>query len=154
MSPCGSSILPSIVGSKLPSGEQPCHDDGILELAASSRHSTFVTKCLVVSYTTFSPLLPSKESGFFLLPCANCHQLLVFSQVERSLLPGLSSRACFITSDKTRALPIVFFTLKVKSCELSAQQEALEVAKLLAHLHALLSSLHKLLQTLWYLDVS
>ena len=52
----------------------PKHDDGILELAAPSRHSTLVTKCLVVSYTTFSPLPPKAYDkvkmggGYFLLP--------------------------------------------------------------------------------------
>ena len=38
------------------SGEQPYHDDGIHELAASRKHSIVVTNYLVVSYTTFSPL--------------------------------------------------------------------------------------------------
>ena len=60
-SPCGSSILPSIVYS----GGQPS-DDGIHELAAPSRYSPMITHWLVVSYTTFSPLpLRRKAVVFF-----------------------------------------------------------------------------------------
>ena len=38
------------------SGGQPSHVDGIHELAASSGNSPTITRRLVVSYTTFSPL--------------------------------------------------------------------------------------------------
>ena len=55
-SPCGSSVLPSIA-ELLHSGGQPSVD-GLHELAASSGHSPTITRRLVVSYTTFSPLLP------------------------------------------------------------------------------------------------
>ena len=53
------------------SGEQPsvC---GIHELTAPSRHSMTITRHLVVSYTTFSPLpcfhLKTQQGGYFLLP--------------------------------------------------------------------------------------
>ena len=49
------------------SGGQPWHGDGIHELAASRRYSSPITRRLVVSYTTFSPL-PRKRGGRFLLP--------------------------------------------------------------------------------------
>ena len=70
-SPQGSSILPSAVAKQL--GGQPsiC---GIHELAASRWHSLTITRQLVVSYTTFSPLpkrfFISDEifGGYFLLP--------------------------------------------------------------------------------------
>lgn len=49
-------------------GGQPSNH-GIHELATPSRHSTMVAHCLVVSYTTFSPLLiVLTMSGYFLLP--------------------------------------------------------------------------------------
>ena len=63
-SPCTSSILPSIatnVSDGTPS------NDGIHELAAPRWHSLTITRQLVVSYTTFSPL-PCKHGGCFLLP--------------------------------------------------------------------------------------
>ena len=71
-SPRGSSVLPSVVYS----GGQPS-DDGLRELAAPSRHSPTITRRLVVSYTTFSPLpLPLRAvGGCFLLPAptvTNC----------------------------------------------------------------------------------
>ena len=53
------------------SGGQPS-DDGIRELAAPSRHSPTITRRLVVSYTTFSPLprasLQDLRGGRSLLP--------------------------------------------------------------------------------------
>ncbi len=53
--PRGSSILPSIVYPEALGRTALC-DDGIRELAASRRNSPTVTRRLVVSYTTFSPL--------------------------------------------------------------------------------------------------
>ena len=46
------------------SGGQPS-DDGIHELAASSRHSPTITRWLVVSYTTFSPLPLRRKAVLF-----------------------------------------------------------------------------------------
>ena len=43
-------------------------DDGIHELAAPRRHSPPIARRLVVSYTTFSPLLQTIWSGRSLLP--------------------------------------------------------------------------------------
>jgi len=60
--PYGSSILPSIVALRH-SGGQPSAD-GIRELAASRRNSTTVTRRLVGSYPTFSPL-PLRAVVFF-----------------------------------------------------------------------------------------
>ena len=91
-SPCVSSVLPSIA-SRRNSGGQPSHGDGIHELAASSGNSTTITRCLVVSYTTFSPLLVAKR--LFSSPLTNCCQLLLLSEVERPMPPGLSSRLSF-----------------------------------------------------------
>ena len=64
-SPCNSSVLPSVVDKS--SGGQPC-DDGLHELAASRRHGMTVIRHPVVSYTTFSPLPPTRDGGYFLLP--------------------------------------------------------------------------------------
>ena len=61
--PYGSSILPSIVADA--SDGQPS-TDGIRELAASRRNSLTITRQLVVSYTTFSPLPPT-EAGAVIL---------------------------------------------------------------------------------------
>ena len=44
------------------------HDDSLHELAAPRRHSPTITRRLVVSYTTFSPLPPTRSGGHFLLP--------------------------------------------------------------------------------------
>ena len=63
-SPHGSSIPPSIVLRS----DGPPSDDGIHELAASRGHSTAITRRLVVSYTTFSPLPRRERGGYFLLP--------------------------------------------------------------------------------------
>jgi len=62
MSPCISSVLPSVEDLRL-SGGQPSVD-GLRELAASRWNSTAVTNRLVVSYTTFSPL-PFRAVVFF-----------------------------------------------------------------------------------------
>jgi len=62
-SPYGFSVLPSV------SGGQPS-SDGLHELAAPRWHSPTITRRLVVSYTTFSPLPPARrrDGGHFLLP--------------------------------------------------------------------------------------
>ena len=75
------------------SGGPPSHGDGLHELASSSRNSTTVARCLVVSYTTFSPLPLARRS--FSSPLTNCRQLLLLSEVERPVPPGLSSRLSF-----------------------------------------------------------
>ena len=54
MSPHGLSILPSIAAQGI-WADNP-FDDGLHELAAPRRHSPPITRRLVVSYTTFSPL--------------------------------------------------------------------------------------------------
>ena len=91
-SPCVSSVLPSIA-SRRNSGGLPLHGDGIHELAASSGNSPPITRRLVVSYTTFSPLPP--RGRFFSSPLTSCRQLLLFSEVECPVPPGLSSRLSF-----------------------------------------------------------
>ena len=53
--PTTQAFYPPSLGSK-PSGRRPSHDDGLRELAASHGHSPPITRRLVVSYTTFSPL--------------------------------------------------------------------------------------------------
>ena len=80
-----SSVLPSIVES----GGQPS-DDGLHELAASRWNSPSITRRLVVSYTTFSPLPASGR--LFSSSISSCRQLLLLSEVECPVLPGLSSR--------------------------------------------------------------
>ena len=54
--PAAQAFYPPSSGSR-PVGQATLNDDGIHELAASSRHSSAITRRLVVSYTTFSPLL-------------------------------------------------------------------------------------------------
>ena len=71
MSPYGFSVLPSIVHLPIRSrmfGRVPFINDGLHELAASSWHSPTITRRLVVSYTTFSPLPPTGNGGRSLLP--------------------------------------------------------------------------------------
>ena len=72
-SPLGSSTLPSTAARRL--SDEPPSICGIHELTAPRWHSLTITRQLVVSYTTFSPLLsPShsksgiSKSGYFLLP--------------------------------------------------------------------------------------
>jgi len=72
-------------------------DDGIRELAAPSRHSPTITRRLVVSYTTFSPLLFAERLFSSAGTC--CHQQLPLSEVGRPVLPGLSS--CVIMTPAT-----------------------------------------------------
>ena len=74
-SPHVSSVLPSIASAGAESGGQPSHGDGLHELAASRWNSPAITRRLVVSYTTFSPLPNLQLGGCFLLPypaVANC----------------------------------------------------------------------------------
>ena len=78
------------------SGGQPS-DDGIRELAAPSRHSPTITRRLVVSYTTFSPLLFAERLFSSAGTC--CHQQLPLSEVGCPMLPGLSS--CVILAPAT-----------------------------------------------------
>jgi len=62
------------------SGEQPYHDDGLHELAASRKHSIVVTNYLVVSYTTFSPL-----PAHIIRPCIHSARIMrrrLFSSVN------------------------------------------------------------------------
>ena len=66
MSPHGLSILPSIVATGIRADDP--YNDGLHELAASRRHSPPIARRLVVSYTTFSPLLQTIWSGRSLLP--------------------------------------------------------------------------------------
>ena len=70
-SPLGSSTLPSTAA--LRQSDEPPSICGIHELTAPRWHSLTITRQLVVSYTTFSPLLStplweSGGSGYFLLP--------------------------------------------------------------------------------------
>ena len=69
-SPLGSSTLPSTAA--LRQSDEPPSICGIHELTAPSRHSMTITRHLVVSYTTFSPLpcfhLKTQQGGYFLLP--------------------------------------------------------------------------------------
>ena len=70
-SPLGSSTLPSAAA--LRQSDEPPSICGIHELTAPRWHSLAITRQLVVSYTTFSPLLSpppweSGGSGYFLLP--------------------------------------------------------------------------------------
>jgi len=54
-------------------------------------HSQTITRLLVVSYTTFSPLPRRSKAVVFFCVSYRRRQLL-FSEVERPVLPGLSSR--------------------------------------------------------------
>lgn len=70
-SPLGSSTLPSTAA--LRQSDEPPSICGIHELTAPRWHSLTITRQLVVSYTTFSPLLSPTVgigggSGYFLLP--------------------------------------------------------------------------------------
>lgn len=70
-SPLGSSTLPSAAA--LRQSDEPPSICGIHELTAPRWYSLAITRQLVVSYTTFSPLLSptvgiSGGSGYFLLP--------------------------------------------------------------------------------------
>ena len=74
------------------SGGQPSVN-GLHELAASSGNSPTVTRRLVVSYTHLLTLTPSlTERRSFSSSLTSCRQLLLLSEVERPVLPGLSSR--------------------------------------------------------------
>ena len=53
--PAAQAFYPPSSGSR-PVGQATLIDDGLHELAASSQHSSAITRRLVVSYTTFSPL--------------------------------------------------------------------------------------------------
>ena len=87
------------------SGGQPS-TDGIHELAASRWNSPAIARRLVVSYTAFSPLPPILNCQFsivnsqkggrsFSSSISSRHRLLLLSEVERPVLPGLSSRPTF-----------------------------------------------------------
>jgi len=96
-SPCASSVLPSIAAVAL--GRATLVVDGIHELAASSGNSTTITRRLVVSYTrllTLASAPPSFHGGvqgrLFSSFLTSRHRLLLLSEVERPVLPGLSSR--------------------------------------------------------------
>lgn len=69
-SPLGSSTLPSTAA--LRQSDEPPSICGIHELTAPRWHSLTITRQLVVSYTTFSPLpcfhLKTQQGGYFLLP--------------------------------------------------------------------------------------
>ena len=56
------------------SGGLPFCRNGLHELAAPSRHSPMITHWLVVSYTTFSPLPPTKRRRSFSSAFTYCHQ--------------------------------------------------------------------------------
>ena len=112
MSPCVSSILPSIVEQAHRAGH-PVMTMVYLNLQPPADTAHLSPSAWWSLTPPSHPYLMNKREayhcgGCFLLPCANRHRLLVFSQVEHPMLPGLSSRACFITSDKTRALPLLF----------------------------------------------
>lgn len=65
-SPLGSSTLPSAAA--LRQSDEPPSICGIHELTAPRWHSLTITRQLVVSYTTFSPLPHTRRGGYFLLP--------------------------------------------------------------------------------------
>ena len=110
-SPYGSSILPSIV-SRMTSGGLPSAD-GLHELAAPSRPSQTITRLLVVSYTTFSPL-PFRAVIFF------CRRLLSpIASIFGSGMPYaartfLSCRTTPATSRNTDAAKVVQTERKTK----------------------------------------
>ena len=60
-SPLGSSTLPSTAARRL--SDEPPSICGIHELTAPRWHSLAITRQLVVSYTTFSPLLSPPQTG-------------------------------------------------------------------------------------------
>lgn len=60
-SPLGSSTLPSAAA--LRQSDEPPSICGIHELTAPRWHSLAITRQLVVSYTTFSPLLSPPQTG-------------------------------------------------------------------------------------------
>ena len=60
-SPLGSSTLPSAAA--LRQSDEPPSICGIHELTAPRWHSLTITRQLVVSYTTFSPLLSPPQTG-------------------------------------------------------------------------------------------
>ena len=98
--PYGSSILPSIV---LCSDGQPS-DDGIRELAAPRWNSLTITRQLVVSYTTFSPLPIFNQS----MAVVFFYQYLL-SPIASIFGSGAPCAArtflsCLFTSDRTRTL--------------------------------------------------
>ena len=65
-SPLGSSTLPSTAARR--QSDEPPSICGIHELTAPRWHSLTITRQLVVSYTTFSPLPHTRRGGCFLLP--------------------------------------------------------------------------------------
>lgn len=69
-SPLGSSTLPSAAARR--QSDEPPSICGLHELTAPRWHSLAITRQLVVSYTTFSPLpcfhLKTQQGGYFLLP--------------------------------------------------------------------------------------
>ena len=85
--------------SLLKSGGQPS-DDGLHELAASRWHGPPITWRPVVSYTTFSPLPSNAWRRLFSSALSCRRRQLPFSEVERPLLPGLSSRTCYGTGGR------------------------------------------------------
>ena len=111
-SPCSSSVLPSIVAFREASGRQPYHDDGIRELAASRRHSLdghppaggLLHHLLTLAHADFPGIVPdSIRRGRLFSSAFTCrHQQLPFSEVERLMLPGLSSRATFMAPATSR----------------------------------------------------
>ena len=84
------------------SGRQPCHDDGIRELAASRRHSPnghppaggLLHHLLTLTGTDCPGAAPGsiRHRRLFSSAYTCCHQQLPVSEVERLMLPGLSSR--------------------------------------------------------------
>lgn len=65
-SPLGSSTLPSAAARR--QSDEPPSICGLHELTAPRWHSLAITRQLVVSYTTFSPLPHTRRGGYFLLP--------------------------------------------------------------------------------------
>jgi len=90
----------------------PSHGDGLHELASSSGNSTAIARCLVVSYTTFSPLPPQssifnlqskKGGGCFLLPLpavADCFYFQKWSALCRPDFPLAQSSISNLQSKK------------------------------------------------------
>jgi len=82
--------------------------DGIHELAASSGNSTAITRRLVVSYTHLLTLTPQKERRLFSSSLTSRCRLLLLSEVERPVLPGLSSRPTFQKGQRQTAAVLSF----------------------------------------------
>lgn len=100
-SPLGSSTLPSAAARR--QSDEPPSICGLHELTAPRWHSLAITRQLVVSYTTFSPLLSptvgiSGGSGYFLLPTPTVTNSFYFRKWDALRCPDFplapSSREC------------------------------------------------------------